>query len=212
MPEFVHTCGNRRGCQSAHSHYHASKGNPKNFKNNIHHQGYQAVAEHRRKVRAKRHARLLSPSLRGRSRHQRVQAPAQPPKIQPSESGTDKKPDRPCAVLCQPYGDGRRVSDQQRQPGNPPLGARRSVDISGVRYIRPNRDEPTPSVPPGLPTMGLAYPALRAGLKSSASLRDSLAKTNCKIHGCVAVTNRSAPAAAKLPSGRRQNPARPEPA
>ena len=123
MPEFVHTCGNRRGCQSAHSHYQASEGNPKKLKNNIGHRGYQGVAEEGGEVGGQGHAGLFEAGLGGGSGYQGVQGAAEPTEIEPGEGGADEQANGPGSIAGERDRGGSDRANCKRQPGDAVLGA-----------------------------------------------------------------------------------------
>src|SRR6267154_1618727 len=63
MQDFVHTCPDCRDCKSKQTHNHAQKGNLQISKNNIHGDGYQAVAKEHQEIRSGGNSWLFRSSL-----------------------------------------------------------------------------------------------------------------------------------------------------
>src|ERR1700680_3465771 len=91
----VHTCGHYRLSQSTQTHSHASEGKFQKFKNNIHGNRYQGVAEQHPEVSTNRYTWPRKTRLTLGRRYQRIHTLTKPAEIEPSQNGAHHQAARP---------------------------------------------------------------------------------------------------------------------
>src|SRR6202012_3083216 len=101
LRNLVDTCRDRRGSQRTQSQQQAYKGNTQEFKNTIHAEGYQGVAERREKISNYRYLRLLRAGLGGGVDDQGVEALGEPAEIEPRQGGSGCDARGPVAMVIQ---------------------------------------------------------------------------------------------------------------